>query len=205
MSYTELESINDVLRPLGEGSITDVNSTDEEVVQAKAYLTKARKRVLTKGWYFNRSVITYTGGGVSGKRILIDPTTTIRVIPTEAPQPNLEFVVRYDSVETDYFLWDLTDETFEILDTAGDTIDIDTIKYLDFVDCPHAAQAHIIAVAAYEYHNETVGDPAVNASLQLALSQTWADLRRDQLHRSKPSMFSPRDKRLRSAIGLWRY
>ena len=206
MSYSELEAVNDVLRPAGEAAITDINSTDEEVVQAKAYLLKSRKKALTKGWHFNRSVVTYTGGGISGKRILVDPTTTLRLLPTEYPtSPALDFVTRYDSVEADFFLWDVVEETFEILTTSGDELEIDTVTLLDFQDCTHAAQAYIIASAAYEYHNETVGDPSVNSALQLALSTTWSDLRREQLQNTRPSMFNARDQRLRRDIGLRRY
>ena len=204
MSYTELDAVNQILRPAGEASITDIDSTDEEVVQASAYLTSARKKALTKGWYFNRSVVEYTGGGISGKRIAVNTSTVLRLIPPSLPK-TYNFIPRYDSVETATFLWDLDEESFELLTVSGDTLKIDTIKLLSWDDCPHAAQSYIAALAAFNYHNETVSDPAVSSSLQLALSMSWGDLRREQIQLSRSSMFSPRDQRLRASAHLWRF
>lgn len=199
--YTELSSINRVLRAGQEATITDVNSTDEEVVSVKQYLEDSRMHVLLMGLAFNKKTVTFTGGGVSGLRIAIDRTLYVRV----EPPAYCDWIVEYDSVEAGYFLYDRDKQTFDVLTDATQEQKLTVVQDIPFIHMPDAVQNYVTQRAAFFYVNESIGDANLVRSIQVDLEMARQEMNRHQIKVKKPNMFSPRDERLRNQARLRRF
>lgn len=197
---TELEAVNTILRSAGDAVTTTLSTTDEDVVSANGYLDDARKEFLLKGWPWNRSCVTFTGGGISGKRILINSTTYLSVITPVTEK----WTVRYDSVEDDYFLWDLEDETFEILTTAAEEYELEVLVDLTWLELHASAQTYVTYTAAFHYVSHNVGDRSVIQTLASQRQIAWGDVRHEQIRQGRPSIFGPRTTRLFNTSSRWR-
>lgn len=148
---TRTEAINQVLAGSGEQAVLTLTEGGSEVTNATAALDYATKRVLAKGWSFNRDE-GYELTPATDGRIAV-PSNALRIDPSD-PSQRL--------VQRGGYVYDSANLTFVI----GVAVEFDIVRAFDFEDVPFDIQQLIVAEARLRYQRDYTGSSARDAANQ---------------------------------------
>lgn len=171
-------AINTLLACAGEMPITDADEpTSVLAAQALNTLTETHRRVLAKGWTFNKEYDFELTPDVDGNITL--PSDIIE-IDTKDYSDDLDPVMRGQR------LYSKKNRSF----TWSKPITCNIVRLLDFDEMPEAARIYITIRAARVFVSRSVGD---SASYQYTASDeqlAYADMRRFEVRNGDYNIFS---------------
>lgn len=181
----ELTAVNFLLDAVGSSPVNSLTSGHPEVDEARTKIDAARKRVQSRGLWFNKDYdVTYTPEAVTKKIDL----TGVRSIETF----NNELVMRGT------WLYNRLKQTYGFDDPV--TIPV-VIKYIQFNDMPEIAQEVAQYRAASEFVRSSIGDIGKADSLMEESRGLMVELNNEHLRNEKYNKFTtPRIRRARSGI-----
>ena len=170
------DAINEILLSLNELPL-DISDAVEDVpiaIVANQSLTIARKKILSKGWYFNTvtmSLVPNTEGYIS------IPLSFLSVDGGDA-EPDL--TVR------DWKLFDKALLTFQFEDNK----EVEVIEDLPFDDLPFSVANYIVAIASLQSYTDIIGDEAGVRVKSLAVNEAKIDAVRDDANNQDGNLLS---------------
>lgn len=140
---TELEVLNQMLGTLGEAPLQDADEEHSLLPAAKQRLANTILRVVARGWWFNREVVT----------LHPDPNSGFVYVPDD--------VAALDPDDTDSRLtmrgrrlYDPSNATYDI----GESVIVRILRVLDFEDLPINAQLLVASSAVRAFNLDYDGD-----------------------------------------------
>lgn len=142
---TELEAINTLLRCIGEGPVSDVDSPQNiSAMNGLKTLRRVSREVQTAGWYFNSEYDVTLSKDQDGK---IPVGNDVLEIDSYGSDKSTDVTRRGG------FLYNLSDNTFVF---AG-SIKVELIRFLSFEDIPESARTYIVIKAGREFAHQEIG------------------------------------------------
>ena len=152
----ELPAVNEILASVGQAPVTTLDQTNPDVAIAYDTLLQVSREVQAEGWSFNTE-LNYKEVTNTDREFVI-PSNMLQV---DLSASNVKYykkdVVRRDGKLYDKNVADKADKT-KLTDAAGDTIYLDVVWDIDWVDLPRPFQDYITARAATIVSSRIVGD-----------------------------------------------
>tara|TARA_E500000331_G_C17146368_1_gene665129 strand:+ start:255 stop:896 length:642 start_codon:yes stop_codon:yes gene_type:complete len=152
----ELPAVNEILASVGQAPVTTLDQTNPDVAIAYDTLLRVSREVQAEGWSFNTE-LCYKERTDSQREFVI-PSNMLQV---DFSASNAGYydkdVVRRDGKLYDKNVVEKADKT-KLTSTAGDSIYLDIVWKLDWVDLPVPFQDYITARAATIVSSRIVGD-----------------------------------------------
>lgn len=161
----ELEIINAMLRVNSEAPVSNVNSSNPEVIDAKSVLSLVSGTVQKVGYWFNKEVLTLAPT-IYNEIIL--PSNTLSIDP---------FDVRKKYVQRGSKLYDPVNNTYNITESVKCII----VFKLPIEEIPHVAADYIRHKAVLEYYEDADGDPQKVMKLEGRVRMAYSLLRAEDL------------------------
>lgn len=140
---TTLDSVNMMLMSIGQSPVNALDSTGiKDVAVAELWLHNTSREIQSKGWAFNQDFAwTLTPDG--NDRIVV-PSNCLSIDPTN---PGFDYVQRYDATADDMALYDLVDQSPEMLET----VDVDLTWFYEFEKTPPTFRNYCALLAGQRF------------------------------------------------------
>lgn len=175
---TELEAVNYILKTMSEAPVSTLSGTlDFEVAEAKTYLDESLRSLMTRGWYWNREVVTISPDG-SNEIVLPANTLDVRVLAPVAF--GLNYTARGGKL---YRIQENNNGS-----TFDSDVKVELVLGLSFDEMPDPARTYCTVNAAGRLHAKDGADGATIQRLQYEEQRAWADLRAAENRNARRSL-----------------
>ena len=169
----ELPAVNQILASVGQAPVTTLDQTNPDVAIAYDTLTQVSREVQAEGWSFNTEYDYETTTDASKEYTI--PNNMLQVdLGSQYNSTSRSTYASKDTVRRNGKLYDKYNHTYEITDTASDTIKLDVVWLFDWVDLPVPIQDYIVSRAAAIVSSRIVGDSQQYQLLAVKEQQTRA-------------------------------
>ena len=161
----ELPAVNQILASVGQAPVTTLDQTNPDVALAYDTLIQVSREVQAEGWSFNTEY-DYEPTTDASKEYTI-PKNMLQVdLGSQYNSTSRSTYASKDTVRRNGKLYDKYNHTYEITDTASDTIKLDVVWLFDWVDLPVPVQDYVVSRAATIVSSRIVGDAEQYKMLQ---------------------------------------
>lgn len=171
---TELEALNMLLRLIGATPVNDLNTTYPEAANARATLTRIRRRIQKRGWWYNIDYNLCYTPNENGEIVVANEITTL---VAEDPA----YVLR------GHKMYDKRNQTFVFACTINA---IKTIRALEWDDMPESIREHCAYVSAMEFVRDELEDYSKMDSLGKDAARTLMDAKSEDLEMGQFNTFN---------------
>jgi len=185
---TELEAMNMLLRLVGSSPVNTINSTHPDAANALTVLSRVRKQVQRRGWWFNLDYWRTLPLNSSNE---IDVATDIASIVMEDPNIVLRGNKLYDKYNNTY--------TFSEAETAHSTS-----RELEWDDMPYSVQVYCAYTAGAQFIRDELEDTNKARELQQEAANAMMDVKREDLAAGQYNIFN-RSRVVRARGGVRPY
>lgn len=184
---TELDAVNQILRTIGEPSVTSLADSSADVQRAQELLTDVSREFQIRGWSFNTDTkVAFTADGSSE---VVLPTNVARF--EHMPLANgPDYVFRNGKV------YDRNNKTFAVGDVTLDKV----VYLLDFTELPESARRFVAARAARIMAEQTLQDRFVVSQAAIREQDAWVELLHDESRSVEANILSIYDPRVRGRL-----
>jgi hypothetical protein len=181
----ELEAINMLLRAVGVSPVNSVDTPYPNVANARATLTRTRRKVQGQGWWFN---IDYGVTFVRDDNGIIRIPTTIRAVVMQDTRYIQRGNRMYDRVAQTYtFTCDLTA--------------IRVVRVLEWGDMPPSVQELCAYTAAAEFVRDELEDPQKSSEFAQLAGTAGIAAKKQELEEGRYNMYQqPQAQRMRLGV-----
>jgi hypothetical protein len=171
---TELEALNMLLRLIGATPVNDVNTTYPEAANARVTLTRLRRKVQKRGWWFNIDYNLCYTPNEDGEIVVSDDITSL---VADNPQFVLRGQKMYDKLNQTYIF-------------ACSVTAIKTIRTLEWDDMPESVREYAAYLAGAEFVRDEVEDYDKVKSLHFDAGQSLIEVKKEDLEAGQYNMFN---------------
>jgi len=169
----ELPAVNQILASVGQAPVTTLDQTNPDVAIAYDTLIQVSREVQAEGWSFNTEYDYETTTDASKEYTI--PNNMLQVdLGSQYNSTSRSTYASKNTVRRNGKLYDKYNHTYEITDTASDTIKLDVVWLFDWVDLPVPIQDYIVSRAAVIVSSRIVGDGGQYQMLQQKEAYTRA-------------------------------
>ena len=170
----ELEALNMLLRLIGSTPVNDIATGHPDAANARATLSRLRKRMQKTGWWFN---IDYN--------VIFqpDPITKEIIVPKEI----VSFVGAFEHVVRNKKLYDKVAQTYQFeCDVTAHRL----TRILDWDELPASMQEYCAYAAAVEFVRDELEDIQKMNDLKGSAAMALIEVKRDDLEQGQYNTFN---------------
>lgn len=162
---TLLEAVNRVISIVGQDPVNSlVDGTSVDVINALEFIEQEKKRLCTRGWWFNTETVTLRPNALDGL-IPANPSFILMAAPRR------RLVVR------DEYLYDLDAGT----NRFSAPVTMQVIRNETFEDLPAPARNYIVAKATRRFQARFMGAAELDAEAGQEETEAWQNLQEFEL------------------------
>lgn len=170
---TELEALNMLLRLIGATPVNDINTTYPEAANARATLTRIRRKVQKRGWWFNIDYSLCYEPNEDGEVVVSNDITSLVA-------EDRRYILRGTK------MYDKVNQTFQHACTIRA---IKTIRTLQWDDMPESVREHCAYFAGAEFVRDELEDYDKMKSLMASAGQSLIEVKKEDLESGQYNMF----------------
>ena len=173
-NMTELEALNMLLRLIGSLPVNDIESSQPDVANARAALTRVRRQAQRRGWWFNIDYNkTYTPN--ESKEIILSKEI-ISIVAHDT-----QYVKRGNK------LYDKQNQTFQF--NTSVSVYRET-RVLEWDDMPEAMQSYCAYMAGAQFVRDELEDPSKQQELKEEAGLAMLDVKKQDLEEGRYNTFN---------------
>ena len=196
---TELSAVNAILGAIGQSPVTSLVFTNPEISFIYNLLRDSNVDVQSEGWHFNTERhVKYTPQDVSGVKKIAIGSDILQMDVTDGWSKR-----NYDVVKRNGYLYDKMDHTDD-WDELTDSIDLDIVRLISYVDLPEPFKRYIIYKASVRAATQLVGNPQLAQLLAQQEAMARATIMEYECNQGNHTMFGLPEDSTYNAYQPWR-
>ena len=196
---TELSAVNAILGAIGQSPVTSLVFTNPEISFIYNLLRDSNVDVQSEGWHFNTEKhVPYTPQDVNGVKKIAIGSDILQMDVTDGWSKR-----NYDVVKRNGYLYDKIDHTDD-WDELTDSIDLDIVRLISYVDLPEPFKRYIIYKASVRAATQLVGNPQLAQLLAQQEAMARATIMEYECNQGNHTMFGLPEDSVYTAYQPWR-